>query len=74
MKELGITLDSIDFVNLMISHYICSPLKRDVAQPGSAHVWGACGRWFESSRPDKQNPSAKLMDFVFKEFKTLTLV
>jgi hypothetical protein len=41
-------------------------LNRDVAQPGSAHVWGACGRWFESSRPDKQNPSAKLMDFAFK--------
>ena len=21
---------------------------------GSAHVWGARGRWFESSNPDKQ--------------------
>jgi hypothetical protein len=26
---------------------------RDVAQPGSALAWGARGRWFESSRPDK---------------------
>ncbi len=25
---------------------------RDVVQPGRIHVWGACGRWFESSRPD----------------------
>ncbi len=41
-------------------------LNRDVAQPGSAHVWGACGRWFESSRPDKKNPSAQLVDFSFK--------
>jgi hypothetical protein len=28
--------------------------ERDVAQPGSAHVWGACGRKFESCRPDFQ--------------------
>ena len=26
---------------------------RDVAQPGSAHVWGAWGRKFESCHPDK---------------------
>ena len=25
---------------------------RDVAQPGRVRVWGACGRWFESSHPD----------------------
>ncbi len=25
---------------------------RDVAQPGSAHVWGAWGRKFKSCRPD----------------------
>ena len=25
---------------------------RGVAQSGSAHVWGTCGRWFESSHPD----------------------
>ena len=29
--------------------------KRDVAQPGSVHAWGACGRWFESSHPDKKS-------------------
>ncbi len=26
---------------------------RDVAQPGSAHVWGAWGRKFKSCHPDK---------------------
>ena len=26
---------------------------RDVAQPGSVPAWGAGGRWFESSRPDR---------------------
>ena len=25
---------------------------RDVAQPGSAHVWGAWGRKFKSCHPD----------------------
>gem|GEM_PF-6449418 len=40
------------------SHYICDSLGklpkiiRVVAQPGSAFVWGARGRWFESSPPD----------------------
>jgi hypothetical protein len=28
---------------------------RDVAQPGRVHVWGACGRKFESCRPDIVN-------------------
>lgn len=27
--------------------------SRGVAQPGSVHAWGACGRWFKSSRPDQ---------------------
>ena len=27
---------------------------RDVAQPGSAHVWGAWGRKFESCHPDNK--------------------
>ena len=25
---------------------------------GSAHVWGARGRWFESSNPDKRSETA----------------
>ena len=27
---------------------------RGVAQPGSAHAWGACGRRFKSGHPDQQ--------------------
>ncbi len=27
-------------------------VARDVAQSGSVHVWGACGRRFESCHPD----------------------
>src|SRR6185312_16577970 len=30
------------------------PIERVVAQPGSAHVWGAWGRKFESCLPDKK--------------------
>jgi hypothetical protein len=26
--------------------------RRGVAQPGSAHAWGACGHRFKSGRPD----------------------
>ena len=28
---------------------------RGVAQPGSAHAWGACGRRFKSGHPDQTN-------------------
>ena len=31
---------------------------RDVAQPGSALAWGARGRWFESSHPDRRSGAA----------------
>lgn len=30
--------------------------NRDVAQLVSVHVWGACGRQFESDHPDKKTP------------------
>lgn len=40
------------FQNLNPKLYICSPVVRDVAQPGSALAWGARGRKFESCRPD----------------------
>ena len=36
--------------------------RRSVAQPGSAHAWGACGRWFKSSRSDH------LPDSILKRF------
>ena len=34
--------------------HIFADEKRDVAQPGSVLAWGASGRWFESSHPDKK--------------------
>ena len=36
----------------------CFTLHRGVAQPGSAHAWGACGRRFKSSRPDTYLPAS----------------
>lgn len=61
--------------------YICSPI-REVAQLVSACVWGAQGRWFESSLPDIKNPTEFLPDsFVYAKLsgqsgpqKSLTLV
>lgn len=49
------------FCCLRKCRYFCRP-NRDVAQPGSAHVWGACGRWFESSRPDKQKEAVSIQN------------
>ena len=44
---------------------------RDVAQSGSVHVWGACGRWFESSRPDDYQVDhlSKVVDFFPNSLK-----
>ena len=44
-KELQDILTLLETENLKWTN-------RDVAQPGSAHAWGACGRRFKSSRPD----------------------
>lgn len=38
---------------IFAAHKIDLWILRDVAQPGSAHVWGAWGRKFKSCRPDK---------------------
>ena len=35
-------------------------LKRGVAQSGSAHDWGSCGRWFKSSRPEFLSDNYKI--------------
>ena len=34
-----------------------SSCGRGVAQPGSAHAWGACGRRFKSGHPDQLSPN-----------------
>ena len=42
---------------------------------GSAHVWGARGRWFESSNPDtmktkiKEKPENTRFSFIYRGFK-----
>ena len=39
-----------------------------MAQPGSALVWGARGRWFESSPPDEENLHLYGEDFFMSHF------
>lgn len=34
------------------NNYLCSRKSSGFSAVGSAHVWGARGRWFESSNPD----------------------
>ena len=47
---------------------------RDVAQPGSAHVWGAWGRKFESCHPDSYvlkpllSKGFIILEKIFSEF------
>lgn len=41
-------------------------LARGVAQPGSVHVWGACGRKFKSCHPDKRQ--SQLSDYQIVGF------
>ena len=41
-------------------------VKRVVAQPGSAHVWGAWGRKFESCLPDLSRPGYHCRDELLK--------
>ena len=45
-------LNSFPCPSRIINIHITLPGIRDVAQPGSAHVWGAWGRKFESCHPD----------------------
>ena len=42
----------ISFTLIFATHLRNKWTVRDVAQPGSAHVWGAWGRKFKSCRPD----------------------
>lgn len=45
---------------IIMDHRFLKYFKRGVAQSGSAHDWGSCGRWFESSRPEYSGYSAQL--------------
>ena len=61
------------FENKLFAFTFTSLFKRDVAQPGSAHVWGAWGRKFESCHPDNQKlriaEFLRLKGLKFKRFK-----
>ena len=46
---------------------------RDVAQPGSAHVWGAWGRKFKSCHPDLTK-AASIQEAVFTFYELLILI
>ena len=50
--KIYIGLDFGKFYLFAFFEVLCEKF-RDVAQPGSAHVWGAWGRKFESCHPDK---------------------
>lgn len=41
-------------------------LHRDVAQFGSAHVWGAWSRKFKSCHPDQQRTLKRVSFFLWK--------
>ena len=55
-------------------HDICyNAFLRGVAQPGSVHAWGACGRRFKSSHPDHEHSSlvgllSFLLSLLFSTF------
>jgi hypothetical protein len=51
MKPIRLKTDDC-FLNFPYLIIHLPPIVRVVAQPGSALVWGASGRWFESSPPD----------------------
>ncbi len=57
----------MNFLKLKFSITFAIQKIRDVAQPGSAHVWGAWGRKFESCHPDKLgfNPDEMLVKRCF---------
>ena len=48
--------------------------QRVVAQSGRVHVWGARGRWFESSLPDQQKKEAFKASFLLTLFFTPLLL
>ena len=49
-------------------HHLCNHLGSGFSAVGSAHVWGARGRWFESSNPDKRKSKPLIissLDFFY---------
>ena len=60
------------FARFIKSMYFCNRFQSKgsgFSAVGSAHVWGARGRWFESSNPDQK----KIQTAVYQQFGFLFL-
>ena len=54
------------------NNYLCSRKSSGFSAVGSAHVWGARGRWFESSNPDSSK--AKILYFSVLAFVAINIL
>ena len=63
------------FADVKVYFYLCKSLS-GFSAVGSAHVWGARGRWFESSNPDLQISLKRriypIFSMIFFCFYTIT--
>ena len=75
---MGCTSEKSELSALGLHHH-CTRIRRKVSGKhffllsgfsavGSAHVWGARGRWFESSNPDFRVADGGLFAIVLKQF------
>ena len=63
--------DMYNFANVRIYKFTNSSRHRDVAQSGSATVWGTGGRKFESCHPDEESVRALFLYLYFSYHQTL---
>ena len=61
--------DMYKFANVRIYKFTNSSRHRDVAQSGSATVWGTGGRKFESCHPDEESARALFCIYTFRIIK-----
>ena len=60
-KNLAISQKLCTFAPAFDKHKVGAKQKRSgFSAVGSAHVWGARGRWFESSNPDRKGENRKV--------------
>ena len=52
------------------SEYLCTR-KSGFSAVGSAHVWGARGRWFESSNPDQKRENRMIPSLFWFQYPLL---
>ena len=59
------------FAGFKKTPYLCTRLtakRSGFSAVGSAHVWGARGRWFESSNPDQNKKGPRNANLFFVHF------